>query len=234
MGKESAEKPRREKKNKKTLDTSNDEPSVVEDVPMEDAEPVAEPSATEAATPDKKKAKKSKKAAKEANGSDNEDEGGAALFTIDTAPAPVNIRDQSALGDDADLTEEQRQEKKKALRARGFNAPPSGLNRQARRRIRLIEERREKIQKKLGVPVGSTERADEVQTQLDEWIAEWDEKNKARDDKKRARKQKEAARLKSKRGKVLTGRRLKDRTKELKKMGKLDTQKPAGISAPKE
>lgn len=49
-------------------------------------------------------------------------------------------------------------------------------------------------------------------------------------EKKRIRKAKEQARLKNKRGKVLTGRKLKDREKQLKKSEKKAFRK-GGISA---
>lgn len=108
--------------------------------------------------------------------------------------------------------------------------PPSGMNRQARRRIRMIETQREKIRKELGVPVGSSDKADEVQEQLDKWVVDFDGKAAIRMEKKRKRKEREANRIKSKRGKLLTGRRLKERKKQLDKVEKKASKKQ-GLSA---
>lgn len=167
---------------------------------------------------------------------DEDSEGEAPLFTIDTKPTKVNLESVAEKGDAMD---EDKDEAKKTQRQKeehekyGYNPPPSGLNRQARRRIRMIEEKREKIQKDLGVPVGSLEKADEVQARLDAWVADFDGKAAIRMEKKKRRKEKEAARLKSKSGKVLTGRRLKERKKQLQKMEKKANKKQqrGGLSA---
>ncbi|OTA67418.1 hypothetical protein K449DRAFT_401919 [Hypoxylon sp. EC38] len=197
----------------------------------------------------KKKDKKSKKAALEATiaedasneatdlpmrpvSKDEDSEGEAPLFTIDTKPTKVNLEsvaEKTAAIDEPKDTQHQKEEPQKS----GYNPPPSGLNRQARRRIRMIEEKREKIQKDLGVPVGSNEKADEVQARLDAWVADFDGKAAIRMEKKKRRKEKEAARLRSKSGKVLTGRRLKERQKQLQKMEKKASKKQqrGGLSA---
>lgn len=166
-----------------------------------------------------KKENKAKKAAEtESNGASDHEDNGVALFTIDTNPTkviPKTREEEDATEDDPKIT-----------------VPPSGLNRQARRRIDLIERQREKIQKELGVPVGSLEKADEVQAILDKWTKDFDDKAAIRTEKKRKRHEKDAARLRNKRGKVLTGRRLKERTKFVNKLEKEKARKQqAGISA---
>ncbi|KAI1765961.1 hypothetical protein GGR53DRAFT_488276 [Hypoxylon sp. FL1150] len=151
--------------------------------------------------------------------------GGAPLFTIDVEPSAVVPQ----------VREEQPKRKDTDERTRGppQMEPPSGLNRQERRRIRMIEEQREKIQKKLGVAPGSTDKADEVQQQLDKWVTDFDGKSAIRAEKRKARKAKEAARIRNKRGKALTGRRLVERKKELHKLERANKRKQ-GLSAPVE
>ncbi|KAI1098950.1 hypothetical protein F4804DRAFT_101482 [Jackrogersella minutella] len=257
-------KEKKEKKEKRgeSLDIDDDdEPNNVEDFPEEAEEPaaessvIAEASETKAEKEARKAEKKAKKARKEekklkkaaaaedagaSNGItlpvrrasiDSDVDGGVSLFAIDTKPTPVNPESiatkEVATGGDA------AEEKEEHLK-HGYNPPPSGLNRIARRRIRMIEAQREKIQKSLGVPAGSRERADEVQAQLDKWTADLDGKQAMRLEKKRRRKEKEAARIKSKTGKALTGRRLKEREKQLKKIDKKASKKRGGLSAPVE
>ncbi|KAI0840018.1 hypothetical protein F5Y06DRAFT_245973 [Hypoxylon sp. FL0890] len=257
VSKDKVKKHEKEKKAKReaSSDDSDNEPSKLEESPEAVEEPVAEPSATAPASelnPEKEekranKKDKSKKAAVEAaieEGASNEatelpvrpaskdgdSDAEVPLFTIDTQPTKVDLEAVAEKGDAMDEdkdenTQSQREEHQKS----GYNPPPSGLNRQARRRIRMIEERREKIQKDLGIPIGSCERADEVQAKLDAWVADFDGKAAIRMEKKKRRKAKEAARLKSKSGKVLTGRRLKERQKQLTKMKKANKKK--GLAA---
>ncbi|KAI1375207.1 hypothetical protein F4677DRAFT_446714 [Hypoxylon crocopeplum] len=257
VSKDKIKKSKKEKKAKReeSLDGSVNEPSKLEDTPAVVDELAPEASATASAStpkPDKKtkkadkKGKKSKKATLEAlvaedasntvnlpaqpvsKGYDadvDEADSEAPLFAIDTNPTPV---DPTSLAERADAMDEDKDEDEEGPKS--TTKPPSGLNRIARRRIRLIEERREKIQKNLGVPIGSREKADEVQAILDGWVADYDDKAAIRMEKKRLRKAKEAARIKSKRGKLLSGRRLTERKKQLDKMEK-KAKKKGGISA---
>ena len=163
-----------------------------------------------------KKEKKDKKLKKDKKDATNEASAEPAtsgeappLFMIDTKPTPVN---QEATPDSESEAEEQADTG--AKKPKSYNPPPSGLNRTQRRRIKLIERQREVIQKKLGVAPGG-EGADKVQAELDEWIVVYDAKAAAREEKRRVRKEKEAARLRKKSGKVLTGRALKERKKQI-------------------
>ena len=161
-----------------------------------------------------KKAKKEKKdAATEASTEPAASEEAYPLFAIDTKPTPVN-KDATAESESEGENGDGAKDAKDAKDAKKYNPPPSRLNRTERRRIKLIERQREAIQKKLGVsPAG--ERADEVQAALDEWVAVYDAKAAAREKKRRQRKEKEAARLRKKNGKVLSGRGLKERKKQI-------------------
>lgn len=143
---------------------------------------------------------------------------GAPLFTIDVNPSIVvpQVREDE---------DDRRQGEQPKI------APPSGLNRQERRRIRLIEEQREKIQKKLGVVPGGPDKADEVQAALDKWVVDFDGKRAMRDEKRKVRKAKEAARIRNKRGKALTGRKLVERKKEIQKQERAN-KRQQGLSAP--
>lgn len=95
--------------------------------------------------------------------------------------------------------------------------PAEGLNRVARRRLKLIARQREIIQKRLGVPVGSTEPNLIVDLALAEWTTITDERTAERLAKKKARKAKAAQRLRNKRSKLLKGRVMKEREKQLRK-----------------
>lgn len=158
---------------------------------------------------------------------DADADGGAPLFTIDINPGPVVPKILEEKPEPMDEDEDEQQDKQQGPKK---TDPPSGLNRQARRRIRMIEEQREKIQKKLGVVAGGPDKADEVQALLDKWVSEFDDKSDMRVEKKRLRKAKEAARIRNKRGRLLTGRALKERNKELQKTEK--TSRRQGLSAP--
>ena len=183
-------------------------------------------------TKEKKERKKDKKDKKDKKKSKHDEtsqpaeepaEEAPPLFMIDTKPTPVN-HDTTMRDAEPGTTTAAADAKPSS-----YNAPPSGMNRQARRRLKLIERQREVIQKKLGEAAG----ADEVQTALDEWVATYDAKAAAREEKQRVRKEKEAARLKKKNGKILTGRALKERKKQIatvdKKAARREKQK-GGIS----
>ncbi|KAI1462380.1 hypothetical protein F4805DRAFT_410410 [Annulohypoxylon moriforme] len=237
---------KKEKKSKHDDDIEmidgDDEPSNVDDSPVKSTEPSGDTiSDSEVKSKKSKKEKKSKKAPVEeltttsfndislpmrpASRDSDDSDGGAPLFAIDTNPTHVNI-------DSLATTETGDNEQRKPGR-NGYNPPPSGLNRQARRRIRMIEERREKIRKALGIAEGSTEREEEVQAKLNEWIESLDGKTAVRMDKKRRRKEKDAAKVRNKRGKILTGERLKERQKQIRKADK-KSKKRSGISAANE
>ncbi|KAI0525317.1 hypothetical protein F5B22DRAFT_589426 [Xylaria bambusicola] len=176
-----------------------------------------------------KKTKKSKKSKKEAQveaeaEDDTTDGGGAMLFSVDTNPTPVDLATvKTAAPPKGSSNGDNEQTGLKKI------AAPSGMNRQARRRIKMIEQQRDIIKKKKGIPEGSREREDEVQKDLDRWTETLDRKTAVRLEKKRARKSKEQARLRSRRGKLLTGRKLKEREKEIKKAEKKASKK-TGIS----
>lgn len=69
---------------------------------------------------------------------------------------------------------------------------------------------------------------------LDEWVTTMDGKTAARMDKKRQRREKNAAKLRNRRGKILTGERLKERQKSLKKAEKRMKRRGGGVSAASE
>ncbi|KAI1776356.1 hypothetical protein F4818DRAFT_413888 [Hypoxylon cercidicola] len=148
---------------------------------------------------------------------------GAPLFAIDVNPGHVVPKVLEEKPEPTDTAEDEQRGPKKTK-------PPSGLNRQERRRIRQIEEQREKIQNKLGMVPGGPDKTDEVNALLEKWVTDFDNKAAMREEKRRMRKAKEAARIRNKRGKVLTGRRLTERKKELQKMEK--NAKRQGLSAP--
>ncbi|KAF3068922.1 hypothetical protein GL218_08134 [Daldinia childiae] len=251
VSKDKVKKQKKEKsKRVETPEDSDNESRKLEDTPV-----AAEESSAESEVKPKKE-KKSKKAALEkavaesaSNGTklpvrptvkdsdsssdssddDDDDDNGPALFTIDTKPTPIdpNSIPQKAYAADEDdkmsLSDGDGGESKGPKKMK----PPTGLNRQARRRIRIIEKQREKIAKELG---GATAAADEVQAKLDKWVEDYDSKAAARIEKKQRRKDKEAARIRNKKGKLLTGRRLKERKKVLDKMDK-KASKRQGLSA---
>ncbi|KAI2641642.1 hypothetical protein GGS26DRAFT_586035 [Hypomontagnella submonticulosa] len=190
---------------------------------------------------EKKKSKKSRKASIEAaiagvgssyiqlpvrpasNGS--EADGGAPLLTIDVQPSKV---DPKAITEKAvaNAIDADRAENEEERRVPGYDEPPGKLNRRVRRRIELIERQRERIQKMVGVTVGSSEKADEVQARLDRWVEEYYLQASINKQKKRQLNAKqENARLKS------MGRQ---RRKEAKKEIRMAKKVRAGLSAPKE
>ncbi|KAI0381866.1 hypothetical protein F5Y04DRAFT_61351 [Hypomontagnella monticulosa] len=261
----SQDKVKKHKKDKKSRraespGASDNEAEEVKAISAAAEESVSQPSVTDPASDtksrneekadktEKKKSKKSKKASIEAaiaEGASNdiqlpvrpaskgsEADDSAPLFAIDVEPSRVDPKTlpvkaaPEAMDVDRAGNEGEEQHSLK---------PPSGLNRQVRRRIKLIERQREKIQKDLGVAVGSSERADEVQAQLDKWVEKYDMKASIRDEKKRVRKAKEAARLRNKRGKLLTGERLKEAKKKIQKAQKgANKVRRGGLSAPRE
>ncbi|KAI1262530.1 hypothetical protein F5Y18DRAFT_152912 [Xylariaceae sp. FL1019] len=241
---------KKEKKEKKRAvtpsDSSDDGGATVnvdatEDVSMVDAEgePTPKKSKKEKKTKEEKKEKKERKekkqkkrkeeSEKEESDSESEPEPVAdvteepvagQLFSIDTDPTPVDPSTVEIHNAERDPTT-----------GRLTQKPPSGMNRNERRRIMLIERQRLVIMKKRGVPEGSKEQADEIQKELDAWTERLDGKNLLREEKKRQRKEKDALKLKSKRGKVLTGRKLKERKKQLDKMQKKADKKAAKQAA---
>ncbi|KAI1466328.1 uncharacterized protein F4812DRAFT_460603 [Daldinia caldariorum] len=147
----------------------------------------------------KKEEEKSKKAAakEEAVAESDEEDNGAPLFAIDTEPTPIDpksIPEKAGAADDDNMHREKGGKQKEEEK---------GLNRQARRRLRLIERQRDFIHKQLGVAVGSSERADEVQALLDRWVKDYDAKARARAAKKELRTAKNVARIRKKRDMML-------------------------------
>ncbi|KAI2470847.1 hypothetical protein F4781DRAFT_389262 [Annulohypoxylon bovei var. microspora] len=256
VSKDKVKKHKKEKKQKKSkheddleIYDDEDEPTKVKDTPAKveesSAEPIPEPEINSEKEDKKakksKKEKKSKKTAVEeaiAEGApndialparpaskDSDEDGGAPLFAINTNATPVDF---DSIATKAASTREN--DKKKPLKG-GITPPPSGLNRQARRRIRMIAERREKIQKDLGVPEGSLEKQDEVQAELDAWTAVLDGKTFRRMEKKHQRRGRNVTRLRRRSGKLMTERRFKEREKEVRKIDKKAPKKFGGLSA---
>lgn len=93
----------------------------------------------------------------------------------------------------------------------GYTAPPSGMNRTMRRRLRLIEREKVRIQEELGVSLGSDENAEEVARRLAVWNKKFDEKTKVREAKKQERKAKQTARLQNKGGRQSAGGKLQEK-----------------------
>ncbi|RYP54400.1 hypothetical protein DL768_000817 [Monosporascus sp. mg162] len=206
VSRDGVDKHKKDKKDKKKSKRAVTPPSADDDSDNSGGAPVVEPEVKE--TKQKKKAGKDSKKKAEADAT--------SLFAIDTNPTPVDPSAVEAAADSGSEDEGVEAKLKKQKQKGSKNVPaPSGLNRAARRRIKLIERQREVIQKRLGIPEGSQERADEVQRELDQWTERYDEKAAIRAKKRKTRQEKEAARVKNKRGKVLTGRKLKERNKGL-------------------
>lgn len=104
-------------------------------------------------------------------------EGG--LWAFDASPMPVDPSrlQTSPDGKDEDVDMEDGGASLQT-KASGFTASPSGMNKTVRLRLKLIQRQRSRIQKELGVPVGSDEKADEVQARLGEWTELFDENTK--------------------------------------------------------
>ncbi|KAI0422066.1 hypothetical protein F5X98DRAFT_370131 [Xylaria grammica] len=165
---------------------------------------------------------KGKQAEVEVEADDDTTDGGAMLFSIDTDRTPIDLAVKTGVAETNEVDGEESGSKK--------TKAPSGLNRAARRRIKLIEKQRDLIKQKKGISEGSGERDDEVQKELDKWTELMDGRTSVRMEKKRIRKAKEQARPRTKRGKVLTGRALKEREKQVKKNEKKIVQS-GGIPA---
>jgi hypothetical protein len=146
---------------------------------------MVDPAATEETGPRSSKTAKNEKKAKKPKGGVETHEGtdadadtangGAMLFAIDTKPTLVDLASIPTVvatehSDDKDVKKKKPKKKQ----------PPSGRNRAERRRIKMIEKQREVIRQKMGIPEGSSERADEVQKQLDKWTEALDAKNAIR------------------------------------------------------
>ncbi|KAI8961555.1 hypothetical protein F5Y11DRAFT_223721 [Daldinia sp. FL1419] len=142
-----------------------------------------------------------------------DEEEDAPFFAIGTNPTPVNL--STIPQNDAAATSEGTNE---AHNGNGLSQtePPSGVNRKIRRRLRLIEEQREKIRNLMEENASE----EQVQAKLDKWVKQWDEKSAAREQRKEERKEQERARIRSKKGKLLTGRRLRERKKQIESVEK--------------
>lgn len=158
------------------------------------------------------------------------------MFTIDTKPTPVNRKaaapsesssssDSDSDSDSSSDEEEAKGSKPTEPQANGNGAVP--LNRTQRRRLQLIGRQREIIRKSLDIAPGSNEKAAELEAALAQWTQKYDDKAAIRTEKKAKRKEKDALKLRNKRGKLLKGRRLRERTKQVNKMEKKAVKKGA-------
>lgn len=92
------------------------------------------------------------------------------------------------------------------------------MNRRARRRLQLIGKQREALRKSMNL--GPDDNSAELQAALDKWIQDTDGKAEVRDTKKKQRKERDAQRLRTRKGKLLKGRKLKERKKALDKVAR--------------
>ncbi|KAI0457906.1 hypothetical protein F5B21DRAFT_462139 [Xylaria acuta] len=135
--------------------------------------------------------------------------GDAMLFSVDTSSTPVDLAAVKTAGvenEEDDMSDNQ--------------LIPGRPNRATRRRIRLMEEQRERIRKKLGIPEGSQKHAAQVQQQLDMWITTRDRIDETRKLRKEIRTMKERARLRFRRGRILAGRILRNRENQIGEAGR--------------
>ena len=143
---------------------------------------------------------------------------GAPLFAIDTKPTKI------------DLASIQPPEEEPVP-----VVDTSKMNRQARRRLKLIDQAKDKIYKDLvkkgEPPVGSAEFQSELKRLTDVWTRTRDEKQLERAEKRKARKEKNRQKLRNKYGKVLTGRRLTERKKEIAREDKSRARKQRKLAA---
>ncbi|KAI0881066.1 uncharacterized protein GGS22DRAFT_173259 [Annulohypoxylon maeteangense] len=91
-----------------------------------------------------------------------DDDGGAPLpFAIDTNPTPVNVDSLTTVG----ITNDEEN-----LERNAHQAGPKAPNRKVRRQARLLEEKRERIRRELGIPEGSSEKQDLVEAKIAAWV----------------------------------------------------------------
>lgn len=133
------------------------------------------------------------------------DEGGGSSANDTMAIEPSNV--QPPLDDEDDNVDMEDGGASLQNKGLGYTAPPSGMNRTVRQRLKLIGRERARIQEELGVPVGTQEKADEVERRLDMWNKKFDERTKIREAKKQERKARQAARFQSEGGRhVMSGK----------------------------
>ncbi|KAH6655314.1 hypothetical protein BKA67DRAFT_657262 [Truncatella angustata] len=120
------------------------------------------------------------------------------IFTIDTKPTKAAPKDEVALKEDGIIDESGK------------------INRRTRRRLQLIGKQREALRKSMNL--GADDNSAELEAALDKWIKQTDGKAAVRDKKKQDRKEKEASRLRTRKGKLLKGRKLKERQKVVSKL----------------
>lgn len=117
---------------------------------------------------------------------------GGDIFMIDVNPTPVN----------PEKLQPPPAEEDQDVGNRGASVvdcvPFRGKSRAMRRRLVLLEREKAKIQQKLGVDMGSDEKATEVQKRLDEWEKQYVQKLERREKKQKDRKRKLAARVRNK------------------------------------
>ncbi|KAI0194113.1 hypothetical protein EV127DRAFT_423403 [Xylaria flabelliformis] len=141
-------------------------------------EPVEDTSMVDSLDPEDAKSSVNKKSKNETKSKEDEQDeveadkgttqGGAEFFSIDTNPTPVDLAAVKVAGAE--------------------DSKPEKLNRQARRRILLIEKKREDFRKKIKKGSGE-DSVDEalLQEQVDKWIHKWDLRAKDREEKKKLR-----------------------------------------------
>ncbi|KAI1390966.1 uncharacterized protein F4822DRAFT_426819 [Hypoxylon trugodes] len=222
------DKPEKKSKRVESSDVSDSEPSQLQDLGFPELENAIkrqkkEKKSPKVVTQSISAPKKQQEESDSDSDSDSSNESAAPLFAIDTNPTPVDL---NAIPAQADAPAD--------YYPPGTQPPPSGLKRKVRRRIQLIEKQRPKIQQEIAKKypeLSDADKEEKVQQALEKWTQNFDDKAAVREAKKRERKEKEARRIKNKKGKVLTGRRLKERTKQLNKMEKKVSRKESGISA---
>ncbi|KAK6071802.1 hypothetical protein SCUP234_09517 [Seiridium cupressi] len=135
------------------------------------------------------------------------------IFTIDTKPTKLDPKASKAAPANAE----------EGTTEAGVEG--GKMNRRARRRLQLIGKQREALRKSMNLK--ADENSAELEAELDKWIEQTDGKAASRDKKKMARKQKEAARLRTRKGKLLKGRKLKERKKVVDKQERREKKKAA-------
>jgi hypothetical protein len=138
------------------------------------------------------------------------------MFTVDTKPTKAGSKAPEATAGSVEEKEES---------AEAGAEGGSKMNRRARRRLQLIGKQREALRKSMNL--GPDDNSAELEAALDKWIKETDGKAAVRDKKKQARKETDAARLRTRKGKLLKGRKLKERKKIVDKMERREKKKAA-------
>ncbi|KAI1853630.1 hypothetical protein JX265_004038 [Neoarthrinium moseri] len=147
------------------------------------------------------------------------------LFTIDTNPSKSTSKSAAPAG--AVEAEGAGDATNEATEAGSGGKP----NRAARRRLALIGKQREALRKSLKIEPGQD--SAELEAAVREYVEKRDGQSAARAQKRAQRKEKEAARLRNKRGKLLKGRKLRERKKQIDRIerkAKRDAEKATAAS----